>query len=33
VPAKGVQHTVVNGTVVYEDGKYTGATPGTVLRS
>ncbi len=33
MPARGVQHTVVNGTVVYEDGKYTGATPGTVLRS
>jgi N-acyl-D-amino-acid deacylase len=33
VPAQGVQHTVVNGTVVYEDAKYTGATPGTVLRS
>jgi N-acyl-D-amino-acid deacylase len=33
MPAKGVQHTVVNGAVVYEDGKYTGATPGTVLRS
>src|SRR5579885_825264 len=33
VPARGVQHTVVNGTVVYEDGKYTGATPGVVLRS
>ena len=33
VPARGVQHTVVNGTVVYEDAKYTGAKPGTVLRS
>ncbi|HEV3110368.1 MAG TPA: amidohydrolase family protein [Candidatus Binataceae bacterium] len=33
VPATGVQHTVVNGTVVYEDGKYTGTKPGTVLRS
>ena len=33
VPATGVQHTVVNGTVVYEDGKYTGTTPGAVLRS
>jgi N-acyl-D-aspartate/D-glutamate deacylase len=33
VPAHGVQHTVVNGAVVYEDGKYTGAKSGTVLRS
>jgi N-acyl-D-aspartate/D-glutamate deacylase len=33
MPAHGVQHTVVNGAVVYEDGKYTGAKSGTVLRS
>ena len=33
MPARGVEHTVVNGTVVYEDAKYTGAKPGTVLRS
>jgi N-acyl-D-aspartate/D-glutamate deacylase len=33
MPATGVIHTVVNGTMVYEDGKYTGATPGEVLRS
>jgi len=33
VPARGVLHTIVNGTVVYEDAKYTGAKPGTVLRS
>jgi N-acyl-D-amino-acid deacylase len=33
VPARGVQHTIVNGAVVYEDGKYNGAMPGTVLRS
>ena len=33
VPASGVLHTVVNGAVVYEDAKYTGAKPGTVLRS
>ncbi len=33
VPARGVQHTIVNGTVVYEDAKYNGAKPGTVLRS
>ena len=33
VPARGVQHTVVNGSVVYENEKYTGAKPGTVLRS
>jgi N-acyl-D-amino-acid deacylase len=33
VPAKGVLHTVVNGTVVYEDAQYSGAMPGAVLRS
>src|SRR5579871_391435 len=33
MPATGVVHTVVNGTMVYEDGRYTGATPGEVLRS
>ena len=33
MPATGVVHTVVNGTMVYEDGKYTGSTPGQVLRS
>jgi len=33
MPATGVVHTVVNGSMVYEDGKYTGATPGEVLRS
>ncbi len=32
VPARGVIHTVVNGTPIYEDGKYTGATPGAVVR-
>jgi N-acyl-D-amino-acid deacylase len=33
MPAQGVQYTVVNGTVLYEDGKHTGALPGQVLRS
>jgi N-acyl-D-amino-acid deacylase len=33
MPATGVVHTVVNGAMVYEDGSYTGATPGEVLRS
>jgi N-acyl-D-amino-acid deacylase len=32
MPAHGVIHTVVNGTPVYEDSKYTGATPGQVIR-
>jgi N-acyl-D-amino-acid deacylase len=31
--ARGVVHTVVNGVPVYENGKYTGALPGAVLRS
>jgi N-acyl-D-aspartate/D-glutamate deacylase len=33
MPATGVQHTVVNGSVLYENGKHTGALPGQVLRS
>jgi N-acyl-D-amino-acid deacylase len=33
MPAKGVIHTAVNGVMVYEDGHYTGATPGEVLHS
>jgi N-acyl-D-amino-acid deacylase len=33
MPAQGVQHTVVNGTVLYENAKHTGALPGQVLRS
>jgi N-acyl-D-aspartate/D-glutamate deacylase len=33
MPAQGVQYTVVNGTVLYESGKHTGALPGQVLRS
>ncbi len=31
--AQGVQYTVVNGAVLYESGKHTGALPGHVLRS
>jgi N-acyl-D-amino-acid deacylase len=30
--SEGVHFVLVNGVVVYEDGKYTGAKPGTVLR-
>jgi N-acyl-D-amino-acid deacylase len=33
MPASGVIHTIVNGVMVYEDGRYTGAIPGEVLRS
>jgi N-acyl-D-aspartate/D-glutamate deacylase len=33
MPAQGVQYTVVNGAVLYEGGKHTGALPGHVLRS
>jgi N-acyl-D-aspartate/D-glutamate deacylase len=33
MPATGVIHTFVNGVPVYEDSRYTGATPGDVLRS
>ena len=33
MPAEGVIHTVVNGTVLYQDQKHTGDLPGQVLRS
>ncbi|MGH7960337.1 MAG: amidohydrolase family protein, partial [Candidatus Binatia bacterium] len=33
MPARGVQYTVVNGAVLYEEGKHSGALPGQVLRS
>jgi N-acyl-D-aspartate/D-glutamate deacylase len=33
MPATGVIHTIVNGVQVYENARYTGATPGEVLRS
>ena len=31
--SRGVEYTVVNGAVTWEDGKLTGATAGQVLRS
>jgi N-acyl-D-amino-acid deacylase len=31
-PSEGIKWVIVNGVVVLEDGKYTGATPGRVLR-
>lgn len=33
MPAQGVQYTIVNGEVLFEDGTHTGAMPGQVLRS
>lgn len=33
MPARGVQCTIVNGVVLYEEQKHTGALPGQVLRS
>jgi N-acyl-D-aspartate/D-glutamate deacylase len=33
MPAEGVIHTVVNGSVLYQDQKHTGELPGQVLRS
>ncbi|MFN0177634.1 MAG: N-acyl-D-amino-acid deacylase family protein [Gemmatimonadales bacterium] len=32
LPAEGISHVLVNGQVVLEGGKYTGAKPGRVLR-
>jgi N-acyl-D-amino-acid deacylase len=33
MPAEGIEYTVVNGEVLYEHGKPSGALPGRVLRS
>jgi N-acyl-D-aspartate/D-glutamate deacylase len=33
MPARGVEYTVVNGTVLYDRGQATGALPGQVLHS
>jgi N-acyl-D-amino-acid deacylase len=33
MPAEGIEYTVVNGEVLYEHGKHSGAMPGQVLRS
>ena len=33
IPAQGVEYTVVNGEVLFDHGKHTGAMPGQVLRS
>jgi N-acyl-D-aspartate/D-glutamate deacylase len=33
MPAEGIEYTVVNGEVLYEQGKHSGAMPGQVLRS
>ena len=33
MPAQGVQYTIVNGEILFEDGTHTGAMPGQVLRS
>ena len=33
MPARGVEYTIVNGQVLYEHGRVSGAMPGQVLRS
>jgi N-acyl-D-amino-acid deacylase len=33
MPSRGVAYTIVNGVVAYQEGRATGATSGTVLRS
>jgi N-acyl-D-amino-acid deacylase len=33
MPSRGVEYTIVNGRIVYADGRATGVTPGEVLRS
>ena len=32
-PAEGIHMTIVNGQVLLEDGKHTGALPGRVIRN
>jgi N-acyl-D-aspartate/D-glutamate deacylase len=33
MPAEGIEYTIVNGRVLYEHGRASGAMPGQVLRS
>jgi N-acyl-D-amino-acid deacylase len=33
VKPRGIEHVIVNGRPIYDSGRYTGDTPGTVLRS
>ena len=33
MPAHGIEYTIVNGELLYENGKHSGALPGRVLRS
>jgi N-acyl-D-aspartate/D-glutamate deacylase len=33
MPAEGIEYTVVNGAILYEHGKHSGAMPGQVIRS
>src|ERR1043166_10078691 len=33
MPSRGVEYTIVNGQIVYADGRATGATPGEAPRS
>ena len=33
MPSRGIEHTIVNGVVVYANGTVTGALPGQVLRA
>jgi N-acyl-D-aspartate/D-glutamate deacylase len=33
MPAEGIEYTIVNGQVLYEHGRHSGALPGEVLRS
>ena len=33
LPSEGMRYVLVNGALVIDDGKYTGAAPGKVLRS
>jgi N-acyl-D-aspartate/D-glutamate deacylase len=33
MPSQGIEYTIINGQLLYEHGKHSGAMPGTVLRS
>jgi N-acyl-D-amino-acid deacylase len=33
MPARGIEHVIVNGQALYDEGKASGTLPGQVLRS
>ncbi len=33
MPSKGIEYSIINGEIVYQDGELTGAQPGNILKS